>query len=111
FARGDRRCGKLLLEAYRQGCRLDGWSEHFDPEKWERAAELSGTDIDFYTTRERSYEEVLPWDIIDSSVSGEYLQKEAEKAKRAETTRDCRRGCTGCGINKRTVCRMGGIYE
>ena len=51
FARGDRRCGKLLLEAYRQGCRLDGWSEHFDPEKWERAAELSGTDIDFYTTR------------------------------------------------------------
>lgn len=111
FARGDRRIGRLLLEAYRQGCRLDGWSEHFDPEKWSRAAELSATDIDFYTTRERAYDEILPWDIVDCSVSKKYLTAEAEKAKRAATTRDCRYGCTGCGINRRTVCQAGGMYE
>ncbi len=111
FARGDRRCGKLLLEAHKQGCRLDGWSEYFDPQKWEKAAALSGIDIDFYTRRKRSYDEVLPWSIIDSAVSTGYLRSEAEKAERAETTRDCRYGCTGCGINRETVCSMGGRYE
>ncbi|MGN0658753.1 MAG: TIGR03960 family B12-binding radical SAM protein [Emergencia sp.] len=111
FARGDRRLGKLLLAAHRQGCRLDGWSEHFDLEKWQRAIEESGTDIDFYTTRRREFDEVLPWDIIDSSVSKKYLLSEAEKAMEETVTKDCRYGCTGCGINRRTTCRLGGIYH
>ena len=111
FARGDRRCGKLLYEAFKEGCRLDGWAEHFDPEKWAKAAEKTGINTDFYTCRKRSADEVLPWDIIDCSVLRSYLEKEREKAYGGETTRDCRYGCTGCGINRRTKCAMGGIYE
>ena len=102
---------KLLYEAFKEGCRLDGWAEHFDPEKWAKAAEKAGIDTDFYTCRKRSADEVLPWDIIDCSVLRSYLEKEREKAYGGEITRDCRYGCTGCGINRRTKCAMGGIYE
>lgn len=111
FARGDRRLGRLLLEAHRQGCRLDGWSEHFDVSKWQRAVENSGIDLSFYTTRQRDFDEVLPWDIIDASISKDFLRREAEKAMAETTTHDCRHGCVGCGINRRTVCRQGGIYS
>ncbi len=111
LARGDRRCGKLLLEAFKEGCRLDGWAEHFDREKWAKAVTLSGIDPDFYACRERSTDEVLPWDVIDCSVSKAYLVREREKAYGGETTGDCRSGCTGCGINRRTKCPLGGIYE
>ncbi|MEE0691725.1 MAG: TIGR03960 family B12-binding radical SAM protein [Lachnospiraceae bacterium] len=111
FARGDRRLGRLLLAAHEQGCRLDGWSEHFSLEKWQKALKSSGTDVGFYTTRQRSFDEILPWDIIDSSVSKRFLKEEAEKAEKEQITRDCRYGCAGCGINTRTVCRQGGIYE
>lgn len=111
FARGDRRLGKLLLQARKNGCNLDGWSEYFKLDAWKQAVDESGTDIDFYTTRERKFDEVLPWSIVDSSISYAFLKKEAEKAVAEETTRDCRYGCTGCGINKRVKCEMGGIYE
>lgn len=111
FARGDRRCGKLILAAHKQGCKLDGWSEHFNLEKWQRAIEETNTDIDFYTTRQRPYDEVLPWDIVDCSVSKSFLQSESEKALEAAITKDCRYGCVGCGINQRVECKLGGIYE
>lgn len=111
FARGDRRLGKLLLEAHKNGCNLDGWSEHFKLDAWKKAIEDSGTDVDFYTTRERSFDETLPWAIVDSSVSMVFLKREAEKAMAEKTTHDCRYGCVGCGINKRVKCEMGGIYE
>jgi len=111
FARGDRRTGKLLLKAYEEGCVRDSWSECFDEQKWRTAIEKSGLDIEFYTQRERDIDEVLPWYIIDSSVSDEYLKLEWKRANVAQITPDCRNGCTGCGINKRTVCKLGGIYE
>lgn len=111
FARGDRRLSGLLTAAHKNGCRLDGWSEHFSLENWRKAIEESGTDIDFYTTRSRSYDEILPWDIIDSSILREFLVSEAEKAQAGSITADCRYGCAGCGINRRTECRSGGIYE
>lgn len=110
FARGDRRLGRLLLEAHNQGCRLDGWSEHFSLEKWQKAIELSETDIAFYTTRERAFDEVLPWDVIDSSITKKFLISEAEKATQEVITKDCRYGCAGCGINSRVECKWGGIY-
>lgn len=111
FARGDRKLSKLLLAAHKNGCNLDGWSEHFKLDAWKKAIEESNTDIDFYTTRKRDFDEVLPWAIIDSSVSMKFLKKEAEKALNEEITHDCRYGCVGCGINKRVKCEMGGIYE
>ena len=109
FARGDRRTGKLLYEAFKEGCYLDGWSEHFDLEKWQRAIAATGTDIDFYTTRKREFDEVLPWQIIDSSVSTAFLRHEAEKAVKEQITPDCRYGCAGCGINSRVKCEAEGI--
>lgn len=111
FARGDRRTGKLLLEAHKAGARLDGWTEYFRPDAWERAFEASGISRDFYTTRERTFDEVLPWDVIDCGVSKKYLINEAKKALDEKTTRDCRLGCTGCGINRYVKCSMDGALR
>lgn len=111
FARGDRRCGELLLKLHQGGCLLDGWTEFFKKDVWEQA--LSDWDVDykFYTERKRSFDEVLPWDIIDSGVSKAYLKLEAQRAEHEEITPDCRNGCTGCGIGRRTDCPLGGIYS
>lgn len=111
FARGDRRTGKLLYEAFRAGCKFDGWTEHFKPEAWETAFEKSGIDRNFYTTRKRSFDEILPWDIIDSGISKQFLRNEAERALKEETTPDCRNGCVGCGINTKVKCPMAGIAK
>ena len=111
FARGDRRTGKLLYEAHKAGAKLDGWTEHFRPEAWKKAFAESGTDAGFYTTRERSFDEILPWDIIDCGVSKKYLINEAKKASEERTTHDCRLGCTGCGMNRHVKCSMDGILK
>ena len=104
FARGDRRVCIVLEEAHRLGCRFDSWSDKFRPELWEKAFENTGIDPGFYSHRERSYDEVLPWDMIDPLIRRDYLISENEKAKKAVTTPDCRQGCTGCGINKYAEC-------
>lgn len=111
FARGDRRCGRLLYEAFRAGCKFDGWTEHFRPEAWETAFERGGIDKDFYTTRKREFDEILPWDIIDSGISKRFLINEAQKAVKEEITPDCRNGCTGCGMNTKVVCPMAGAAK
>lgn len=111
FARGDRRCGRLLYEAFRAGCKFDGWTEHFRPEAWETAFERSGIDKDFYTTRKREFDEILAWDIIDSGISKRFLINEAQKAVKEEITPDCRNGCTGCGMNTKVVCPMAGAAK
>lgn len=107
FARGDRRVGRALEKAYELGCKFDGWTEHYNDQLWQRAFEETGTDIAFYNYRERSYDEILPWDIIDPLVSREFLMRENEKAKAAQITADCRQGCAGCGINKHAECFKG----
>ena len=108
FARGDRRSGDLLEAAWKNGCKFDAWSENFHMEDWEKAFEETGIDKDFYSTRERSYDEVLPWDIVDSFIRKEYLMAENEMT---EITQDCRLGCTGCGMNRETTCRLEGINK
>jgi radical SAM family uncharacterized protein len=100
LARGDRRLGKGLIKAWEKGCKFDGWSEKFDYDKWIEAFKETGIDGDFYALREKELEEIFPWDFIDPGVTKEYLIKEYEKAKEEELTRDCRLGCTNCGINK-----------
>jgi radical SAM family uncharacterized protein len=109
FARGDRRTGKLLLRAHELGCKFDAWGETFKYERWQQAFADTGISADFYAHRQRSYDEVLPWEIIDSGISKEFLMSENEKATRGETTKDCRKGCAGCGINRYTNCPMGGV--
>ncbi len=99
FARGDRRVGTALLEAWKQGCKFDGWMEYFDYDKWMSAFETTGVSVDFYAHRQRSYDEILPWDHIDCGVTKEFLIRENEEAIAGKTTNDCRQGCTACGIN------------
>ena len=111
IARGDRRTGELLLNAYNRGCKMDSWSEHFDRNKWDEAMKETRILPEFYATREREIDEFLPWEIIDSGISEKYLLSEREKALNAITTHDCRYGCTGCGINRITDCPFGGIYK
>lgn len=97
LARGDRRLGAVLVQAVRNGARLDGWDEYFSYEKWLRAFESCGIDRAFYTTRGYGIEEVLPWDTVDVGVSKAFFRKEREAAYRGETTPDCRTACAGCG--------------
>lgn len=104
FARGDRRVGKVLLRAVELGCKFDGWSEHFRGDLWKQAFEDAGIEPDFYTVRRRSYDEILPWDFIDSFISKNFLIRENEKAAGGQTTRDCRKGCVGCGMNRQADC-------
>lgn len=111
FARGDRKVCRLLEHAYHLGCKFDGWTEYFKPQLWEQAFAETGTDLDFYAYRERDYEEILPWDIIDPLISREFLIRENEKAKAAQVTPDCRRGCAGCGINRYATCFKNAKFE
>ena len=107
MARGDRRVGQALLEAHRLGCRLDGWDEYFDYEKWLEAFRRAGLDLDFYTTRGFAADELLPWQTIDVGVTTKYLLHEREKALRSEATPDCRTHCNGCGarmLSERRLC-------
>lgn len=89
---------------------MDSWTEHFRKDLWMQAFEETGVDPAFYNYRKREYDEVLPWDMIDCFVTKEYLIKESEKAGNEQTTQDCRLGCTGCGMNRKTKCPLGGIY-
>ena len=99
FARGDRRTCDVLIKAFEKGAKFDGWSEFFSKKIWDEAMEEANLNPDFYVYREKSYDEVLPWDFIDIGVNRKYLERENEKAKNAELTKNCREGCTGCGIN------------
>ncbi len=99
WARGDRKLSALLVAAFENGCRLDGWSDHFNFSRWQAAFDKTGIDPAFYTTRQRSDDEVLPWDHIDSGVSQAFLKKEFIRAKEQALTPDCRENdCTGCGV-------------
>lgn len=100
FARGDRRLCDVMEKAWRKGCRFDSWDECFSFEKWIEAFEECGVDPYFYTSRKRSYDEILPWDHMDYGISNKFFQKEAEKAYQSVTTPHCREKCNACGANK-----------
>lgn len=97
FARGDRRISKVIYDAYQAGCLYDSWSEYFDFEKWTKAFEDNGIDISFYNSRERSDEEIFPWDFIDVGVTKQFLLREYKKAKSEKVTPNCRMTCFNCG--------------
>jgi radical SAM family uncharacterized protein/radical SAM-linked protein len=99
WARGDRSLGRLLLNAYRKGCKFDGWSDKFNYQLWQEAFCDESVDIDFYTTRLRDTAEPLPWDHIDTGVTKDFLKSELLKAEHGEYTVDCRSGdCNSCGV-------------
>lgn len=108
LARGDRRLCAALELACREGFKFDAWSEYFDYGKWIEVFEKSGVDPEFYANRRYSFDEVLPWDIIDCGVDKSFLLRECKKAYEDQTTPSCREHCSGCGANKlggeRTCC-------
>lgn len=97
MARGDRKVGQVIEEAYRLGCLYDSWTESFRNELWMKAFENTGVDLEFYTKRERKEDELFPWDFIDIGVTKTFLRKEWERAMRGEVTPNCRAKCSGCG--------------
>lgn len=106
FARGDRRLGAVLEEAFRRGCKRDAWSEHFRFQTWLDVFRQKGLDPGFYANRRRSFEEILPWDHLDYGVTKPFLIRENQKAHENRTTPNCRQACAGCGAScwKEGVC-------
>jgi len=100
LSRGDRRLGAVLEAVWRDGGRLDAWSEYFSMARWRNAFSACGIDPDFYAGRQRAEEELLPWDRIDTGVRRAFLWNERARAYRAELSPDCRVQCTGCGANQ-----------
>jgi radical SAM family uncharacterized protein len=99
LARGDRRVSAVVAEVVRRGGRFDGWSEYFSYDRWMEAAEAVGIDVDWYTTRERTRSEVLPWDHLDSGLDEEWLWSDWQEALDEREIDDCRWSpCFDCGV-------------
>jgi radical SAM family uncharacterized protein/radical SAM-linked protein len=107
FARGDRQLGRVIEEAVRLGCRFDGWTECFDFKKWTEAFLKCGLDASTYASRTFGLEDELPWGIVKSGVSREFLKREYQRAVEEKTTENCRVECEHCGIG----CADGGTNE
>ena len=97
MARGDRKIGKVVEEAYRLGCLFDSWTESFHNDLWMQAFENTGIDPAFYNLRERGEDELFPWDFIDTGVTRKFLRSEWENAMKETVTPNCRQQCSGCG--------------
>ncbi len=104
LSRGDRRLGQVIHRAWQLGARFDAWDELLDDGLWWRAFADAGLDPNFYARRERSLDEVLPWDHIDVGVRKEFLIEEYQRSLRGETTIDCREGCIDCGVSDVFCC-------
>jgi radical SAM family uncharacterized protein len=103
FARGDRKLGKVILQAWMDGCRFDAWDDHFNYEKWKNAFEKANLDTDFYLSRERNENEVLPWDHLSSGIIKKFLISERKKSFEQEFTPDCFiDACPDCGACARS---------
>ncbi|NBE97314.1 TIGR03960 family B12-binding radical SAM protein [Nonomuraea sp. KC401] len=99
LSRGDRRVGAVIRAVWESGGRFDGWSEHFSYERWMAAAEQAGVDVDWYTTREREENEVLPWDHLDAGLDREWLWQDWQEAVSGSEVEDCRwTPCYDCGV-------------
>ena len=97
LARGDRKCAEVIEKAYRKGAIFDAWSEYFRKDAWEEAFAETGIDIMFYACRERSTDEILPWDFLDIGVTKKFLIREWERAQKETVTPNCKMQCSGCG--------------
>lgn len=100
FARGDRRIGKVILNAYKKGCVFDAWGEYFHMDVWEECFKEEGLSMDFYTTRERADDEIFPWDFLDCGVTREFLLREWHNAQAQSVTPNCKVQCNACGAAK-----------
>ncbi len=103
LSRGDRRVGRVILQAWRDGARFDGWSEHFSFDRWMNAAAVAladePVDVDWFTTRERQQSEVLPWGHLDSGLDADWLWEDWQDSLSEVGVEDCRwTPCFDCGV-------------
>jgi hypothetical protein len=99
---------RVIEEVWRQGGRMESWSEYFSLERWLKAFETCGMDIYFYATRQRPVDELLPWEHMDMAVTRRHLERERERAYASQLSPDCRKACSACGASsllKEGVCR------
>lgn len=104
LARGDRRLCEVIRRVYKEGSIYDAWGEYYDNERWMRVLTECGLSADFYAHRERSLDEILPWDFIDCGVTKEFLMREWEKAQREEISANCKKKCQACGSANLRCC-------
>ncbi len=97
LSRGDRRLGSVIYEVWKNGGKLNSWSDYFNFQRWLDAFETCGISPEFYACRERSFDEILPWSRVTMGVKPEFMWREREMCYRAELSPDCRKKCTGCG--------------
>ena len=100
FSKGDRRLSSAIACAVSKGMRFDAWDEYFDYDKWMAVFDECGIDPSFYANRRISYDEILPWDVIDIGVNKSFMISESKKAYESVTTPNCKEKCSGCGANK-----------
>ncbi|MCL2842953.1 MAG: TIGR03960 family B12-binding radical SAM protein [Oscillospiraceae bacterium] len=100
LSRGDRRLGPVIEHVWQNGGRLEGWSEHFNLDRWTAAFAATGIDPHCYANRERGEDEILPWAILDTGVDQSYLWQERQAAYAHRLTPDCRDTCTACGVTR-----------
>lgn len=98
LSRGDRKVADAVERVFRDGGRLDSWTDYFSFDRWMKAFADCGIDVDFYAARERSMDEILPWDMIDVGVRKQHLIHEREMCYKNELSPDCRKQCSGCGV-------------
>ena len=106
LAKGDRRVGNAVYKAWENGCNLDSWDEYFNFAKWQQAFDECGVDTGFYANRTRGYDEIFPWSHLDYMISRDFLVRENKMAHAEKTTKNCKEGCSGCGVKK----DMAGVY-
>ena len=97
LSRGDRRLGPVLEEVWRNGGRLEAWTDYFSFQRWMDAMDRHGLAVGFYAERERDVDEILPWDMIDVGVRKNHLKREREKCYTSTLSPDCRHQCSACG--------------
>lgn len=100
FSKGNRKLSKAIAEAVKRGMKFDAWDEYFSYDNWMDVFSACNIDPDFYATRKMSYDEILPWDVIDIGVNKSFLISESKKAYENATTPNCKEKCSGCGANR-----------
>jgi radical SAM family uncharacterized protein/radical SAM-linked protein len=98
MARGDRGIGAVILGAWKRGARFDGWDEQLLFERWVEAAREASVDFESYLDA-IPLEQELPWAVVSTGVTVNFLIQERQRALNLEITPDCRTGaCLACGV-------------
>jgi radical SAM family uncharacterized protein/radical SAM-linked protein len=98
FSTGDRNLSGVLVEAFRQGGRFDGWSDQFRYPLWKEAMEKAGLKMDVHT-RKRKFENILPWSFIDTGTPAQFLWEEYQRGLEEKISPPCvKANCHRCGV-------------